>query len=275
MDASCRVVTMTNIQRFWPMEIRMTSIIDAELEQFRRLLGQSERIVFFTGAGISTESGIPDFRSPGGLWSRMKPIMFDDFVGSEAVRQESWRRRFSGEPTLENAEPNRGHRAIAHLIDQGRALAVITQNIDNLHQRSGIPSEKVIELHGNAHYATCLACGIRYELDDLKQQYEAAGSVASCSACGGIIKTATISFGQAMPETAMRRAEEATLACDLFIAIGSSLQVYPAAGFPQLAAGRGVPLVILNREQTPQDHLATLTLQREIGATLGAVLGVN
>lgn len=253
----------------------MTVTTEADLEALRQLLDQSRRIVLFTGAGISTESGIPDFRSPGGLWSRMKPIMFDDFVGSEAVRQESWGRRFNGERTLENAEPNRGHRAIAHLIDQGKALAVITQNIDNLHQRSGIPADKVIELHGNAHHATCLACGIRYELEDLRQQFETAGNVAPCSACGGIIKTATISFGQAMPETDMQRAEEATLACDLFMAIGSSLQVYPAAGFPQLAASRGVPLVILNREATPQDDLATLVLQREIGDTLGVALGVN
>ncbi|MCC5885567.1 MAG: Sir2 family NAD-dependent protein deacetylase [Gammaproteobacteria bacterium] len=253
----------------------MTATTDADLKQFRRLLEQSERIVVFTGAGISTESGIPDFRSPGGLWSRMKPIMFDDFISSDAIRQESWRRRFSGERTLENAEPNRGHRAVAHLVDQGKALAVITQNVDNLHQRSGIPADKVIELHGNAHYATCLACGIRYELDDLRTQFETTGHVAPCSACGGIIKTATISFGQSMPEVEMRRAEEATLACDLFIAIGSSLQVYPAAGFPQVAARRGVPLVILNREETPQDHLATVVLQREIGDTLGAALGVN
>ncbi len=253
----------------------MTAGTDADLAQFRRLLEDSQRIVLFTGAGISTESGIPDFRSPGGLWSRMKPIMFDDFIGSEAVRQESWRRRFSGERTLENAEPNRGHRAIAHLVDQGRALAVITQNVDNLHQRSGIPAEKVIELHGNAHHASCLACGIRYELDDLRQQFASRGSVAPCSACGGIIKTATISFGQSMPEAEMRRAEEATLACDLFIAVGSSLQVYPAAGFPQLAASRGIPLVILNREATPQDHLAKVVVQREIGDTLGDALGIN
>lgn len=253
----------------------MTTTTDAALQALRRLIEQSERIVLFTGAGISTESGIPDFRSPGGLWSRMKPIMFDDFVGSEAVRQESWRRRFTGERTLEEAEPNRGHRAIAHLVEQGKALAVITQNVDNLHQRSGIPADRVIELHGNAHHATCLACGMRYELDDLRQQFETAGSVAPCSACGGIIKTATISFGQAMPEAAMQRAEEVTLACDLFLAIGSSLQVYPAAGFPRLAASRGVPLVILNREETPQDDLATLLLQREIGDTLGTVVGVN
>lgn len=241
----------------------------------RDLLHAAERVVVFTGAGISTESGIPDFRSPGGIWSRMKPIQFEDFIASEAVRQESWRRRFSGERTLEGASPNRGHRAIAHLVDQGKAIAVITQNVDNLHQRSGVPDHIVIELHGNAHFATCLACGLRYELADLERQFTKLGRVEPCHACGGIIKTATISFGQAMPEEAMRRAEEATLACDLFLAIGSSLQVYPAAGFPRLAASRGVPMVILNREPTPQDELATLVLHQEIGETLGAAVGVN
>ncbi len=241
----------------------------------RDLLNSAERIVVFTGAGISTESGIPDFRSPGGLWSKMKPIQFQDFIASEAVRQESWRRRFSGDRTLESASPNRGHRAIAHLVDQGKAIAIITQNVDNLHQRSGIPDDRVIELHGNAHFATCLACGLRYELQDLERQFAELGRVEPCTACGGIIKTATISFGQAMPEEAMQRAEAATMACDLFLTIGSSLQVYPAAGFPRLAASRGVPLVILNREPTPQDELATLVLHQEIGETLGTAVGVN
>ncbi len=244
-------------------------------ERFRSLLDGAQRIVVFTGAGISTESGIPDFRSPGGLWSRMKPIQFEDFIASEAVRQESWRRRFSGDRTLEDAQPNRGHRAVAHLVDQGKAIAVITQNVDNLHQRSGIPDERVIELHGNAHFATCLSCSVRYELRDLEQQFSTHGRVEDCSRCGGIIKTATISFGQSMPEAAMQRAEEATLECDLFIAIGSSLQVYPAAGFPRLAASRGVPLVIINREPTPQDHLAELVVHQEIGETLGEAVGVN
>ncbi|TVS12903.1 MAG: NAD-dependent deacetylase [Gammaproteobacteria bacterium] len=244
-------------------------------ERFRSLLDDAQRIVVFTGAGISTESGIPDFRSPGGLWSRMKPIQFEDFISSEAVRQESWRRRFSGDRTLEDAQPNRGHRAVAHLVDQGKAIAVITQNVDNLHQRSGIPAERVIELHGNAHFATCLSCGVRYELSDLERQFSSHGRVDDCSRCGGIIKTATISFGQSMPEVAMQRAEQATLNCDLFVTIGSSLQVYPAAGFPRLAASRDVPLVILNREPTPQDHLAELVVHQEIGETLGEAVGVN
>jgi len=247
----------------------------ADMEIFSALLAEAERIVVFTGAGISTESGIPDFRSPGGLWSRMKPIQFEDFIASETVRQESWRRRFSGDRTLEEASPNRGHRAIAHLAERGKLTAVITQNVDNLHQRSGIPSDLVIELHGNAHHAACLDCGKRYELSELEKQFLDIGTVRPCSACGGIIKTATISFGQAMPDREMQRAEAATLACDLFLTIGSSLQVYPAAGFPRLAADRGVPLVIVNREETPQDALARLVLHCEIGDALGQAIGVN
>ena len=247
----------------------------ADMDTLARLLAQATRIVVFTGAGISTESGIPDFRSPGGLWSRMKPIQFDDFVASEAVRKESWRRRFSGDRTLEDAAPNRGHRAVAQLADQGKLSAVITQNVDNLHQRSGISPDRIIELHGNAHHAACLGCGRRHELVELEAQFRQLGTVRPCGACGGIVKTATISFGQAMPEREMQRAEQATLSSDLFLTVGSSLQVYPAAGFPRLAADRGVPLVIVNREATPLDDLASLVLHCEIGDALGEAVGVN
>lgn len=239
-----------------------------------RMLDAARAAVVFTGAGISTESGIPDFRSPGGLWSRMKPIQFQDFIASEDVRTESWRRRFSGERTLENAEPNRGHLAVAALVARGSVAAVITQNIDNLHQRSGIDPERVIELHGNAHHASCLECARRYELDDLRSAFERDGRIAPC-VCGGIIKTATISFGQGMPEREMQRAEDATRAADLFVVVGSSLQVHPAAGFPEFAARRGTPLVILNREPTPLDPLATLVLHREIGETLAFAVDLN
>ena len=240
-----------------------------------RMLATARSAVVFTGAGISTESGIPDFRSPGGLWSRMKPIAFQDFVASEEVRQESWRRRFSGERTLENASPNRGHLAVAELVRQGRVAAVITQNIDNLHQASGIPEERIIELHGNAHYATCLSCAQRHELVDLERIFTDTGTVPPCANCGGIIKTATISFGQAMPEQPMARAEAATTAADLFIVVGSSLTVYPAAAFPEHAARRGVPLVIVNREATPLDAAAQLVLHREIGEALAFAAGLN
>lgn len=247
-----------------------------ELETFRSMIDAARRVVVFTGAGISTESGIPDFRSPGtGLWTKMKPIQFQDFVASDEVRQESWRRRFSGDRTLEDAKPNRGHDAIAKLVREGKCAAVITQNVDNLHQDSGIPPDKVIELHGNASFARCLDCRTRYELADLESQFRRVGRVAPCARCGGIVKSATISFGQSMPEREMRLAQRETVACDLFIVVGSSLVVYPAAGFPELAKQIGAKLVILNREETPLDPIADLVLHREIGETLAWVVGIN
>jgi NAD-dependent deacetylase len=247
-----------------------------DLDLLRRMLDEAKRIVVFTGAGISTESGIPDFRSPGtGLWTKIKPIQFQDFVASESIRQESWRRRFSGERTMENAKPNKGHEAVAKLVRDGKATAVITQNVDNLHHDSGIDSSQIIELHGNASYAKCLGCNTRYEMADLEQQFTRNGRVAPCGRCGGVIKSATISFGQAMPEEEMLRAQEHTLRCDLFIVIGSSLQVYPAAGFPELAKQLGARLVIVNREETPLDSLADLVVHREIGQSLAYAVGIN
>jgi NAD-dependent deacetylase len=238
-------------------------------EGLRALFEESQVIVPFTGAGISTECGIPDFRSPGGIWTRLKPIPFDQFVASREMRDESWRRRFAMEAEFANAAPGRGHRALASLYRGGRSPGVITQNIDNLHQMSGIAPEHVIELHGNTTYATCLDCGQRYELPWVKQRFEAAGGRApDCPDCSGAIKTATVSFGQAMPEAEMRRAEEATLQCDLFIAIGSSLVVWPAAGFPLMAKRNGARLVIINREPTDFDELADLVIRHDIGAVL-------
>jgi NAD-dependent deacetylase len=249
--------------------------MDAEIAELQRWIDEANRIVIFTGAGISTESGIPDFRSPGGIWTRMRPIEFSDFMASEEARRESWRRRFATDATMRAAEPNRGHRAVAALVNRGKAIAVITQNIDGLHQASGIPDDRVIELHGNTTYAHCLECAQRYELEDIRIEFERTDAAPCCVTCGGFIKTATISFGQSMPPAAMIRAEEATLAADLFIAIGSSLVVYPAAGFPELAARNGARLVILNREATGLDPLADLVLHREIGATLGEAVGNN
>lgn len=245
-------------------------------DALKDLIHRSKRIVFFTGAGISTESGIPDFRSPGtGLWNTIKPIQFQDFMASDAVRQESWKRRFEGEKVMETARPNRGHYAVAQLVNSGKASAVITQNVDNLHQNSGIDPDKVIELHGNATYAHCLRCQLRYELADLEATWKQIGRVEACSRCGGIIKSATISFGQAMPEEAMERAREETEACDLMIVLGSSLVVYPAAGFPEYAKRMGAKLAIVNREETPLDDIADLVIHDGIGVTLGFAAGVN
>jgi NAD-dependent deacetylase len=232
------------------------------------MLRAAERVVVFTGAGISTESGIPDFRSPGGIWTKMAPIGFDDFAHSAELRREAWRRRFAMEETFAAAQPNDGHRAIAQLVASGKASHVITQNIDNLHQQSGVPAEQVIELHGNTRYARCLDCGARAELAPIRAHFEAQGDPPDCVACGGLLKTATISFGQAMPELEMARAEAATLACDLFLVLGSSLVVYPAAGFPRLARRNGAKLVIVNREPTEQDDIADLVVHGGIGETM-------
>ncbi|HEX3954107.1 MAG TPA: Sir2 family NAD-dependent protein deacetylase [Stellaceae bacterium] len=244
-----------------------------------RLIDEAKRVVVFTGAGISTESGIPDFRSPGGIWTQMAPIYFDDFLDSDAARRETWRRRFAMEDIFRAAEPNRGHRAVDALVRRGKVSAVITQNIDGLHQASGIPAERVIELHGNTMYATCLDCGARYEIADLRAAFEGDGELQGvaprCIRCRGFVKTATVSFGQSMPQEAMRRAEIETLAADLCIVLGSSLVVYPAAGFPELAKRNGAALVIVNREETGLDHMADLVLHEGIGDTLGTVTGVN
>jgi NAD-dependent protein deacetylase/lipoamidase len=248
---------------------------DDGIAALARLIRGARRAVVFTGAGISTESGIPDFRSPGGIWTRMAPIDFADFLASEEARRETWRRRFALEETLRAARPNRGHRAVAELVRRGTAAAVITQNIDNLHQESGVPAERVIELHGNTTYAHCLDCATRYELDDIRRLFEEGGEPPRCRHCQGFVKTATISFGQAMPAEAMRRAEVATLAADLFLVLGSSLVVYPAAGFPELAKRHGAALAIVNREPTGLDGLADLVLSLPIGDTLGEAVGVE
>ena len=249
--------------------------IDQEIADLAQAIAQSRRAVVFTGAGISTESGIPDFRSPGGIWTRMAPIDFADFLASEEARLETWRRRFHMDETFRAALPNRGHRAVAKLVHRGTAAAVITQNIDGLHQASGIAEDRVIELHGNSTYAHCLDCKARYELDALRIAFERDGTVPLCGTCGGFVKTATISFGQGMPVEAMRCAEIETLAADLFIVAGSSLVVYPAAGFPELAKRNGATLVIVNREPTGLDPIADLVLNRAIGETLGAAVGVD
>lgn len=231
---------------------------------------RSRRAVVFTGAGISTESGIPDFRSPGGLWSRLRPIDFQEFLASPNARREAWRRKFALDASIGPVRPNAGHQAVARLVAAGCVSHVITQNIDGLHQASGVPAGRVIELHGNGTYAICLSCRARHELVDIRARFEADDTPPLCR-CGGIIKSATVSFGQPMPAFAMRAAEAATLACDLFVVVGSSLQVYPAAGFPELARNNGARLLIVNREPTPLDDVADLVLHAESGPTLSAL----
>ncbi|GAC1550848.1 MAG: NAD-dependent protein deacetylase [Beijerinckiaceae bacterium] len=241
----------------------IASLADGQAE-LQSLIATARHVVAFTGAGISTECGVPDFRSPGSPWLKNQPIDFADFLADPLMREEAWRRKFVMDDLYAHAKPGRGHRALARLIAAGRMSVIITQNIDGLHQACAVPDDRVIELHGNGTYARCLGCGRRYELKDVRRDFEATGAAPQCD-CGGYIKSATISFGQAMPEAAMRRAEAETTACDLFLAIGSSLVVYPAAGFPLSAKRCGASLVIVNNAPTPLDESADLVVRGDIG----------
>ena len=236
--------------------------MNQELSQY---INEAKNIVIFTGAGISTESGIPDFRGPQGVWKTNTPIYFQDFIGSEEVRKESWKRKFTGQDIIKKAKPNIGHLAVAEIINTHQSAYLITQNVDNLHQDAGVPNDKITEIHGNASYASCLDCGIRYELKPIKKDFLENETVPYCDSCGGIIKTAPISFGQSMPEEGMKMAQRKTLGCDLVITIGTSLVVYPAAGFPKLAKEIGAKLIIINNEPTDFDPLADLVIHEQIG----------
>jgi NAD-dependent deacetylase len=249
--------------------MRVYEDVDAARARLGELIAEASRIVVFTGAGISTESGIPDFRSPGGIWSKIKPILFDEFVASEETRLEDWRRRFRMAREFAEASPNAGHRAVAALLGSGRTGAVITQNIDRLHQRAGAHDGAVVELHGNAFGAACLDCGLETTLAAAEQTIAETGRAPRCTACGGLVKSTIISFGQPMPADAMRRAQAEARDCDLLLVIGSSLVVYPAAGIPLIAKQAGARFAILNREATELDPLADVVLRGGIGEVLG------
>lgn len=251
----------------------IASDLRSGVERLGDMIAEAKTIVPFTGAGISTECGIPDFRSPGGIWTRYRPIEFSEFVASQSARDESWRRRFAMEEVFAAAKPGRGHRALASLYRAGKVPGIITQNIDNLHQASGFAPEHVIELHGNTTYARCIGCGKAYQLDWVKRRFDDDGAAPNCTVCDEPVKTATISFGQMMPEDEMQRATALSQACDLFIAIGSSLVVWPAAGFPMMAKNAGARLVIINREPTDQDDIADLVIRHDIGEALGPFVG--
>ena len=238
---------------------------------FNNLISKSKRPVFFTGAGISTNSGIPDFRGPKGIWKTSQPIYFQDFITSKEKRIESWERKFSNELNINKAKPNRGHQKIAEIMQIKDLSHLITQNVDNLHQESGIDDEQITELHGNATYAKCLDCQIRYELNQLKESFLQTKEPPLCIECNGIIKTATISFGQAMPEEEMVIAQKKSINCDLFLCIGTSLAVFPAADLPVLAKETGSKLVIINNEPTQMDHLADLVINIDISEVLSEI----
>ena len=235
------------------------------------LITESETLVFFTGAGISTNSGIPDFRGPEGIWKTSQPIYFQDFINSEEKRTESWERKFSNELNINKAKPNQGHQKIAEIMKKKGLSHLITQNVDNLHQESGVSDRQITELHGNATYAKCLNCQLRYDLTKLKESFLRTKEPPQCSECNGLIKTATISFGQPMPEEEMVIAQKKSISCDLFICIGTSLAVFPAADLPVLAKETGSQLVIINNEPTQMDHLADLVINRDISEVFSEI----
>ena len=245
------------------------------VKKLSEIISHSERIVVFTGAGISTQSGIPDFRGTNGLWLKYKPISFDEFMTSKAARVESWRQKCKLNFDLEKARPNNGHNAVAYLDSKGFLRTLITQNVDGLHQVSGVDAKKIIEIHGNATKAVCLECSKNFALDVVLKEFKIASEPPLCDQCGGFIKTATISFGQAMPQGAVRKADHAARDCDLFLVLGSSLVVYPAASLPRIAKDNGATLVIINHQPTDLDGLADLVIRDEIGDTLSLALGIN
>jgi NAD-dependent deacetylase len=229
-------------------------------------LKAASHAVAFTGAGISTESGIPDFRSPNGIWSKVSPVYFAEFLRSADARHEYWRQKSVTHVDFSRASPNDGHRAIADWESAGHLRGVITQNIDGLHQEAG--SRSVLELHGTAREIGCLSCGVRFPADAWVQRFLDSQSVPDCPECGGLLKHATISFGQALDEAVLKGAMSLARESDLFLAVGSSLVVHPAAGLPALAKDNGARLVIINRDPTPLDGMADLVIREPIGATL-------
>ena len=236
------------------------------------LLAESGRGIAFTGAGISTASGIPDFRSPHGLWARYKPVFFDDFLRSQEARRQCWKMHLELGAAMGEVKPNAGHEALAALVHLGILSHVITQNVDGLHQASGVAAERVVELHGNAGYAVCLTCGQRHDLEPIKVRFARDEIPPLCPECGGFLKMATISFGQPMPEAAMVQAMDLARTCDLCLVLGSSLVVYPAAGIPMLARTNGARLVIINREPTDLDHMADLVVHDDLGPIVAAAV---
>jgi NAD-dependent deacetylase len=244
----------------------------ASVDALFDLVERAHKIVAFTGAGISTASGVPDFRSPGSPWMVNKPIPFNAFLQSAEARNEAWRRKFAMDDHYRGALPNDGHKVLAHLWKHGRLAGVITQNIDGLHQLSGMAADAVVELHGNGTFATCLDCDLRHELDWVRPRFEASGLAPACIGCGGLIKSATISFGQAMPLPAMQTAKDMALDCDLFLAIGSSLVVFPAAHFLTLAQQGGAKLVIINGQMTGFDAQADLVVRGDVTVALKSLL---
>lgn len=240
------------------------------IQEVARLLTEAASAVAFTGAGISTESGIPDFRSPGGIWSRYQPVLFQDFIASREARRQYWLMKKEGYRMLKEARPNSGHLALARLETAGRLAAVITQNIDGLHQDAG--SRRVLELHGTSRRCVCMECGRHYDPDLIQERLESGVEIPTCDACDGLLKSATVSFGQSLPMDVLSEAIDLCSEADLMIAIGSSLVVEPAASLPLQAKQNGARLVIINKTETPLDPLADIVLREPIGESLSGVV---
>jgi NAD-dependent protein deacetylase/lipoamidase len=244
------------------------------IEGVSRLLASARRPVVFTGAGVSTESGIPDFRSPGGVWDRFDPreMTYQNFLGSEAARRKYWEIGRQSYALMRKAEPNAAHLALTELHRLDRLDCCVTQNVDNLHQRGGLPEDKVIELHGNATRARCLDCGRPYARDEVQEWLDGGVALPVCSACGGIVKPHTILFGEPMPARAIQEAERRARAADVFVVVGSSLVVYPAAYMPAHAKHAGAALVIVNLSPTPCDPQADFVIRGRAGEVLDAIV---
>lgn len=245
------------------MKAKMNS---KSIQLVARWVANAESHIAFTGAGISTESGIPDFRSSDGIWTKFQPVYFDDFLASAKARHEYWRQKLVGHSAMVTAAPNNGHQVLARWETNGQIKGIITQNIDGLHQLAG--SERVLELHGNARKITCIDCEAFYEADPLMTDFQRTGSVPPCPGCNGRLKHATVSFGQTLPAEILNEAIDWSGKCDLFLAMGSSLTVTPAANLPQLAKQGGARLVIINRDPTGLDALADVVIHHAIGETL-------
>jgi NAD-dependent deacetylase len=248
----------------------MDGLIDKAAEHIH----EARKILVFTGAGLSTESGIPDFRSPGGLWDQYDPsdFYFQRIISDERAREKYWQMSTELYASMKDAVPNPAHRAVKELEDMGKLLAVVTQNIDSLHHKAGNTPEKIIEIHGTAFSVSCLSCGKKYDRDEIQKRLVSGLGVPYCDDCSGILKPETISFGQAMPEDKMAAAFRFAEACDLCMVLGSSLVVYPAAAIPVHAADSGAKLIIINRDQTPQDDRADLVIHASLGETLGRIM---
>jgi NAD-dependent deacetylase len=245
-----------------------------QLEQIAQWITTSKRTIVFTGAGLSTESGIPDFRSPGGVWDRYNPedFYFQNFLASEASREKYWEMATEMYDPIKKAQPNLAHLAIAEMERLAKLDCVITQNIDGLHFKAGNSEEKVIQLHGTATYVTCLSCKKRYDRDEIQERLKKGVKAPKCDDCGGPLKPATISFGQSMPERETEEAYHRSSLSDLFIVIGSSLVVQPAASMPLVAKRNGAKLVIINRDPTPYDDMADIVIHGQAGPVMDSIL---